>query len=172
MLKRLTVLFALILLFATIAPAAFADDPDTGDVGDEMTAYSAMQIWKAQMIADYFASLAAPDVEEGESSEADAGSPEITEDAVLALRTGETLGHPVGWGALFQLLRYVGGDLLGEEFALNGGLAIGHHRKDFLDDPDNGDEPGAKNLGQLMKDQKAAPGWMPPGQAKKHTTDG
>ncbi len=58
--KRLILLVALVMAMAVLAPAAFADDSDTdevegADVAMEVKDPSEAQMWKAQMIADYFA---------------------------------------------------------------------------------------------------------------------
>ncbi|MEN8113204.1 MAG: hypothetical protein ABFS21_02350 [Actinomycetota bacterium] len=166
--KRLTVLSALVLLLASLAPAAFADEAVEAE--DEMTVFSAAQEWKAQLVAEYFTGFWADD--EGTAEPAELADPAATYDpaiyeAVVALRTGdnETIGHAVGWGALYKLMLYIGPELL-DGYEFEDGLAIGQLRKLYFENLGE-DEPGIKNLGQLKKEQKAKDGWMPPGQKKK-----
>jgi hypothetical protein len=140
--KRLVLLVALVMAMAVLAPAAFADDADTdevegADVEMEEKYPSAARLWKAQMIADYFA--------EGEASGAEI-------DAVESLRSGEEVGHKVGWGVVYKLMLY-GFDPAEYE----SGWALGELRKMYLE----GDDPAdlhMNNLGQAKKAAKDKPG--------------
>ncbi|MEN8233504.1 MAG: hypothetical protein ABFR89_01095 [Actinomycetota bacterium] len=164
--KRLIVLSALVLLLASLAPAALADE---AEADGEMTVFSAAQEWKAEMIAEYLTAYFQSDPEVADLDVDDPGfaALEVTVEDVWALRTGDTaIGHPVGWGALYKVLLYIGPEGLAE-LDSEGGLAIGQLRKTYLASLAEGDEPAVKNLGQLNKETKAKSGKVPPGLAKK-----
>ena len=141
--KRLILLVALVMAMAVLAPAAFADDdaPEVGsdDVETEEKAPSEAQLWKAEMIADYF------------TEESDGQATEDELDAVMDLRTGEFAGHTVGWGVVFKLMLYDSDGMKGE-----GGWAIGQIRKTYLETHDKSDLH-MNNLGQAQKAAKDKP---------------
>ena len=157
--KRLILLVALVMAMAVLAPAAFADDTKGVDTAAEMEEEkdpSAAQLWKAQMIADYY--LAAGD-------EADQDQVDLVMD--LRLNGTETVEHSMGWGVLSKLAAWavaMDTDIVGV-LALapsdDGGYALGQIRKLYL--ADRGAEDGIygelpyKNFGQLQKSYKDMP---------------
>lgn len=159
--KRSILLVAMMMVVATLAPAALASAADTASAEGMPTEYdvSSAQLWKAEMIAGYFAP---------EESQTDALK------LVIELRTAEPA---MGWGVLSKLIAYaVASDMNLRDFldsAQNedGGYSMGQLRKAYLEDPERGDLP-YKNFGQMQKAQKPPkPGKpdkkTPPGQAKK-----
>ena len=140
--KRLILLVALVMAMAVLAPAAFADDTDvdTDDVEMEEKDPSEAQLFKAEMIADYFS---------------------VSPDVVMSIRTGQTapeaVGHAVGWGVLYKLMLYVGPDGIGA-MDFEGGWAIGQLRKTYLQDPESASADAPMNFGQLQKAEKDKPG--------------
>jgi hypothetical protein len=164
--KRLVLLVALVMAMAVLAPAAFADD-DTDDVEgadvemDEKDPFEA-QLWKAQMIAEYFTGIFGLK-----------GDDTIIVDDVALFRTGGDDGHLIGWGALFQLMRFAGPDGFDPD-AVEGGWAIGQLRKTYLDDPaHNKSDLWNINLGQLHRaDKSAKPDKTMPEQAGKKDKTG
>jgi len=110
--KRLILLVALVMAMAVLAPAAFADETDGDTEGDDTVVemeeekeLSAAQQWKAEIIADYFATFIIPDDPlsgEGATAEADV---DVADDSdsrllpdVLELRA------VMGWGAVFKTM--------------------------------------------------------------------
>lgn len=139
--KRLILLVALVMAMAVLAPAALADDeasePDDSEIVEEKDPFEA-QLWKAQMIANYFTG--------GDT------------DPVLLLRSGGESGHTMGWGVLYKVMLCTGGTGFATAEAADSdnsgnGWAIEQLCKDFSGD---GDQP--KNFGQAHKDSKDKPG--------------
>ncbi len=152
--KRLILLVALVMAMAVLVPAAFADDDIDADADDTaMTEKgpSAAQERKAKMIAGYFS--------EGGLA------------AVESLRSGEEVGHKVGWGVVYKLMLYEG--VAGVDKAgVEGGWALGQLRKLYLEDPEHQKKDLHKDKpGQAQKDSKDKPEKpekaTPPGQLKK-----
>ncbi len=151
--KRLTLLVAMIMAMAVLAPAAFAEEADfeADDLERMEREFSAAQESKAQMIADYF---------------------DVDIKLVTDLRTGEPTEKPaVGWGAIFKLMyaKAIGVDISSvEPLEDHGGYGFGNLLRE-------GDFDGEfKNLGQLQKSYKEKPEKpdkpekaTPPGQSKK-----
>lgn len=159
--KRRTLLAVLMMVAAVLVPATVVGAVEMAGDGDPSTEYdlSSAQLWKAELIAGYFA-------EEGSEEDALA--------LVVGLRTEEPV---MGWGVLSKLVAYaVASDMSLEEFlesARNedGGYSMGHLRKEYLADPENGELP-YRNFGQMQKAEKPpkppkADKKTPPGQAKK-----
>lgn len=162
--KRRTLLVVLMMVAAVLVPATVVGAVELASDGGASAEYdlSSAQLWKAEMIAGYFA-------EEGSEEDALA--------LVVGLRTEEPA---MGWGVLSKLVAYaVASDMSFEDFlesARNedGGYSMGHLRKEYLADPDSGELP-YKNFGQMQKAEKPpkppkppkADKKTPPGQAKK-----
>lgn len=159
--KRSALLVALMMMVAILAPATTASAADIATDGGATTEYdlSSAQLWKAEMIAGYFAQE---------------GSEEDALDLVIGLRTEEPA---MGWGVLSKLVAYaVASDMDFPEFFASvqnedGGYSMGELRKEYLEDFELADLP-YKNFGQMQKAEKAPkPGKAdkktPPGQAKK-----
>jgi hypothetical protein len=182
--KRWVMLAMVVVLLGAMSAGALADDTDVApdDAGSETTkTLSDAQLFKARMIADYFApsDAAGDDTGEGEAEEPTETSCDpvesvepVAEDAVdepptagdlcvqiVALRTGE---DTVGWGAIYKLM------LLSQAWEIpldevvttlrensdDGGWGFGKSFKELRDDDyDWGDTH--KNLGQLNKEKKA-----------------
>lgn len=145
--KRLILLVALVMAMAVLAPAAFADEAEEIEGSDtemEEKNPSVAQLWKAQMIADYFT----------EAFESEGGDP-VTREDVSALRAGGEDGHKIGWGVLYKLMLYAGPDGFDPEDFENG-WAIGELRKIYLETHDRADLH-KNNLGQLQKSYKDKP---------------
>jgi hypothetical protein len=182
--KRWVMLAMVLVLLGAMSAGALADDTEVApdDAGAEPTrALSDAQLFKARMIADYFAPSDATgdDTGEGEAEEPTETSCDpvesvepVAEDAVeepptagdlcvqiVALRTGE---DTVGWGAIYKLM------LLSQAWEIpldevvttlrensdDGGWGFGKSFKELRDDDyDWGDTH--KNLGQLNKEKKA-----------------
>ena len=159
--KRLILLVALVMAMAVLAPAAFADDSDTdeiegSDVEMEEKDASAAQTWKAQMIADYFAELS------GDTTLADPA-------VVMDLRSGEIVGHTVGWGVVFKLMLYADVEGVGEA-GVEGGWALGQLRKAYLIENPDAENLHKNNLGQAhqaSKDKSDKPEKTMPPQSNK-----
>ena len=174
--KRLMLLVALVMAMAMLAPAAFADDADDLDGADIEVGVkdpSTAQLWKAQMIADYFFT---PPTATASTTE-ETGCETSVESAVEGLNDTLLcrvldLRAAVGWGAVFKLMMYAQatgydpwdiGPLAGD-----GGDGFGNLLKDVEF------EGEFTNLGQLQKSYKVKPDKAakpektpPPGQAKK-----
>jgi hypothetical protein len=162
--NRRTLLVVLMMVAAVLVPATVVGAVELASDESPSTEYdlSSTQMWKAEMIAGYLA-------EEG--SEED-------EEVALALVVGLRTEEPaMGWGVLSKLVAYaVASDMSLEEYlesARNedGGYSMGHLRKEYLADPENGELP-YKNFGQMQKAEKPpkppkADKKTPPGQAKK-----
>ena len=139
--KRLILLVALVMAMAVLAPAALADESaeaGSADAGTEEKDPFEAQLWKAQMIANYFT---------GDDT-----------DPVLLLRSGGESGHSMGWGVLYKVMLCTGGTGFATAEAADSdnsgnGWAIGQLCKDFSG---YGDQP--KNFGQAHKDSKDKPG--------------
>jgi hypothetical protein len=168
--KRLIVLVALVMAMAVLAPAAFADDTDVdaGEFEMDRSTLSDAQMWKARMIADYFAGFPPEKVADSEpaAEEADEELDATLLPDVLALRS------TTGWGAVFKLMMYAAA--IGEDpsdigpFVDDGGYGFGSLFKDLEFDGE------FTNLGQLQKSYRVKPDKTakpekakPPGQAKK-----
>lgn len=164
--KRLILLMALVTAMTVLAPAAFADEaPDTTAADETMvTRAPAAQLWKAQIIADYFAGYIANHSEEtaigATASEAvGALDPALLEDVL-------TLRESVGWGALFKLMMY----LAVSDHAQSIDAANGYGFGNLLRDIEYGE---VKNLGQLQKSYRdEMPHKTPPGLEKSHENNG
>jgi hypothetical protein len=145
--KRLAIIGAAVMLFASTAAIASADDADSDTDVTEASELSDAQQRKAELLADYIVG------DEPEDGETDAAIDEIVE-----LRTGDPA---VGWGAMFKLLQLA--KATGTELSLTeymaeirseGGWAFGRRFKE-LDDEQRGNlDDTAKNLGQLKQQAK------------------
>ena len=169
--KRLILLLALVMAMAVLAPVAFADDADDlegADIEMEEKEPSAAQLWKAQMIADYFAGILLKDVVSSEPV-AEEAPRELN---LTLLPNVLELRSTAGWGAVFKLMMYAAAT--GEDpsdigpSVDDGGYGFGNLFKgvEF--------EGEFTNLGQLQKSYKVKPDKAakpektpPPGQAKK-----
>ena len=153
--KRLILLVALVMAMAVLAPAAFADDSDTdgiegADVEMEEKEPSVAQLFKAKMIADYFAG--------GEADPKDVES-------VIDIRTGEEVGHAVGWGVMYKVMLCVGDGLASfASIDFESGWAVGELCRDY-----DGSSEMPRNFGQFQKENKPEKHEKatPPGQLKK-----
>ena len=181
--KRWVMLAMVVVLLGAMSAGALADDSEaTGDdAGSETTkTLSDAQLFKARMIADYFApsegddEAPALDVEEDESTETscEPTGDEAVEGAsdadllcaeIVLLRTGE---DTVGWGAIYKLMLLAQAWGEDEEMSLDdvitrlrensddGGWGFGKAFKELRDeDYEWGDTH--TNLGQLNKETKA-----------------
>ena len=158
--KRSTLLIALMMVVAILAPATAASGADLASDGGTSTEHdlSSAQQWKAEMIAGYF-----EEVPEDEAL-----------DLVIGLRTAEPA---MGWGVLSKLVAYaIASDMEFQEFLTSaqnedGGYSMGELRKEYLKEFELDDLP-YKNFGQMQKAEKPpkpdkANKKTPPGQAKK-----
>ncbi len=74
----------------------------------------------------------------------------------MDLRSGETVGHTVGWGVVFKLMLYA--DVEGaDEAGVEGGWALGQLRKAYLLENPDSDALHKNNLGQAHKGSKDKP---------------
>ena len=159
--KRRTSLVVLMMVAAVLVPATVVGAAEMASDGGASTEYglSSAQMWKAEMIAGYFP---------------EDGSDEDALEIVVRLRTEEPA---MGWGVLSKLVAYaVASDMSFEELAgflesarnEDGGYAMGHLRKEYLANPENGDPPYKNNFGQMQKAEKPpkAEKKTPPGQTK------
>ena len=121
--KRSTSLVALMMMVvAVLAPATAASAADTATNGGTTTEHdlSSAQLWKAEMIAGYFAE----DVSEEDALE-----------LVNGLRTTEPA---MGWGVLSKLVAYaIASDMDFQDFLTSaqnedGGYSMGELRKEYL----------------------------------------
>lgn len=159
--KRFAVIAAAVALFATSATLALADDSDVDADASEMEAMEARELNDAQMLKAWLLAefLVGDDAEEGDEPGAEGDELDPTEaalEAIIELRTGETVA---GWGAIFKLVQLANAtdttleDLLADVEADGGGWAFGKRFKELEDGAIDGDAP--KNLGQLKKANKA-----------------
>jgi hypothetical protein len=141
------------LMVAVLVPAAAASAADTASDGGASTEYlPSAQVWKAEMMAGYFA-------EDGSAED------------LIGLRTAEPA---MGWGILSKLVAYAVasdmdlGDFLTSAQNEDGGYSMGELRKEYLENPELGDLP-YKNFGQMQKKAEKPP---KPGKADKTTPPG
>ena len=146
--KRLVIISVAVLLFATTATIASADDADTDSDTTETGEPSDAQQRKAQLLADY---VVGEEAAEGEADEA--------VDEIVALRTGTPA---VGWGAMFKLLQLAKATDTTLDLLLAGdledGWAFGRHFKALEQEEKDRLEGTAKNFGQLKKQAKEPKG--------------
>ena len=140
-LKRMAVVAVAASLFASAAAIALAEEHGAGTSTDETRAPSDAQVRKAQLLADYMIGDATTPLDE-----------------IIALRTGDTI---VGWGAMFKLVQLAKApdtpllaDLLAEFD--EDGWAFGRRFKALSDPPWELLDDAPRNLGQLMKQQRAS----------------
>jgi len=142
--KRLAIIGVAVLLFATTATIASADDADTDAEASETSELSDAQQRKAQLLADY---VVGEDAEDGEA--------EAAVDEIVALRTGNPA---VGWGAMFKLLQLAKATDTTLDLLLAGdledGWAFGRRFKALDDDQKRRLDGSPTNLGQLKKQAK------------------
>ena len=165
--NRSTLLVTLMMLVVIVlVPATVASAANIASDGGATTEYdlSSAQVWKAEMIAGYFAVGI---------------SEEDALDLVIELRTEEPA---MGWGVLSKLVAYaVASDAVAsdEDFKAfldnvrneDGGYSMGELRKEYLKEFELDDLP-YRNFGQMQKAEKPpkpdkANKKTPPGQAKK-----
>ena len=142
--KRLAIIGVAVLLFATTATIASADDADTDAEASETSELSDAQQRKAQLLADY---VVGEDAEDGEA--------EAAVDEIVALRTGSPA---IGWGAMFKLLQLAKATDTTLDLLLAGdledGWAFGRRFKALDDDQKRRLDGSPTNLGQLKKQAK------------------
>lgn len=170
--KRSTLLVALMMVVAILVPAAVASASDVASDGDASTeSLPLAQIWKAEMMAGYFAEDGFDDALDEDGSN-DADDPL---DLLIGLRTAEPA---MGWGVLAKLVAYAVasemnfGDFLASDFLASaqnedGGYSMGELRKQYLATHELSDLP-YRNFGQMQKDQKLPK----PGKADKKVAPG
>jgi hypothetical protein len=161
---------AAIAMFASTAAIALADEATVSPDGDEETAEERVlnetQMWKVNLLADYWLGGEEGEPSEDEESESAAGDEAGTEPTIAeeieALRTGETI---VGWGAMFKLMQLAKAyDISLTEAAemrdADEGWAFGRRFKELGDDEAElaSPEDSPKNLGQLKKQAREADG--------------
>ncbi len=140
--KRLAIIGAAVMLFASTAAIASADDADTDTEVTETRELNDAQMRKAEHLADY---VVGENPEDGET--------EAAVDEIVELRTGSP---SVGWGAMFKLLQLAEAkdmtlsELLAEAEDWDG-WAFGRRFKALEDKDRERLEGTAKNFGQLKK---------------------
>jgi hypothetical protein len=106
--KRIAVIAAAIAMFASTAAIALADEaaesPGDEPESSEERVLNETQMWKVNILADYWLSgEEAVDVaSDGEEAESALSIEEKIRAEIEALRTGEIV---VGWGAMFKLMQ-------------------------------------------------------------------
>lgn len=150
--KRIAVIAVAAALFATTGAVAIAAETET-DAGTSHTrVLTEAQLWQRDLLAGLFVGRFVHDVPAAA--------------AITDLRTGDTTGTPIGWGAIFKLLQLAEaaeGNLSGllEDVAGDQrGWAFGKRFKDLGWDPSisSGDDDPPKNFGQLMKQDRGQRG--------------